>query len=139
MWNFLPDTRRGLSTYLQSAEHSNPSKLGNAKWKSFFYSELIKNGRAALTMQQFYYIQDIDAKAHRCTTHSRMSSAASRADRRVDTRSKMQMPMAWLVMEGLAIHVADPSAMSLTCTCHAGSSASQRHPSLLRQLIDAVD
>ena len=65
--------------------------------------------------------KDVDMRPHRCTTHSRMSAAASRADRRVDTRSKMQMPMAWLVMEGLAIHVADPSAMSLTCTCHAGS------------------
>lgn len=28
----------------------------------------------------------------------------------------MQMPMAWLVMEGFAIQVADPSAMSLTCS-----------------------
>ena len=67
---------------------------------------------------------DIQVSAHLCTTHSRMSSAASRAARRVETRSKMQMPMAWLVMDGLAIQVADPSTMSLTCggfsTMHQG-------------------
>jgi hypothetical protein len=53
---------------------------------------------------------------HLCRTHSLKSSLACRAASNWDTRSKMQMPVAWLVIDGFAIHLALPSGISLTCS-----------------------
>ena len=81
--------------------------------KSQVRPNMAKRGQTRANFAEVHVFSGIP---HLCRTHSLKSPLACRAASNWDTRSKMQMPVAWLVIEGFAIHLALPSGISLTCS-----------------------